>query len=37
MPVEGRKLHIVALIKETLATHRSKEINGNEINMCKYL
>lgn len=31
MPVEGRKLQIIALIKETLATHRSRDINGNKI------
>lgn len=31
MPAEGRRLHIIALIKETLTTHRSRDINGNKI------
>lgn len=31
MPAEGRRLHIIALIKDTLTTHRSRTIDGNEI------
>jgi len=31
MPTEGSGLHIIALIKDTLTTHRSRTTDGNEI------
>jgi hypothetical protein len=31
MPEEKRKLHVIDFGKETLTTHRSRAISGNEI------